>query len=96
MKVHTEAVHFKADAKLLDFIQKKLDKMDRFFDQIIEARVVLKLENSGQVKDKIAEVKLKVPGELLIAKGTSKKFESAIDEVLPILKRKLIKYKEQL
>ena len=96
MKVHTEAVQFKADAKLIDFIEKKLHKMDKFFDRIIEARVILKLENSGKVKDKVAEVKLKVPGEILFAKGKSKKFESAIDEAIPALRRQLVKYKEQL
>ena len=96
MIVQTEALQFKADAKLLAFIQKKMDKIDKFFDGIIDAKVVLKLENSGQVKDKIAEVKLRVPGEVLIASATSKKFETAIDEVVPVLRRQLIKYKEQL
>ncbi len=95
MKVHTEAVQFKADQKLLAFIQRRLAKMERFFDQIIEARVTLRLENSGKIKDKIAEIHLKVPGETLFAKGTNKKFEAAVDDVSKALRKQLIRYKEK-
>ena len=35
MKVRTEAVQFKADQKLVDFIEKKLQKLEQFFDKII-------------------------------------------------------------
>ena len=49
MVVYTEAVQFKVDSKLVDFIEKKLSKIDQFFDRIINAKVVLKLENTGQV-----------------------------------------------
>jgi putative sigma-54 modulation protein len=96
MVVYTEAVQFKADSKLLDFIEKKLSKMDQFFDRIINARVVLKLENAGQVKDKIAEVRIHVPGETLVAKFGSKTFEAAVEQAVDSLKRQIIKYKEKL
>jgi len=96
MKVQTEAVQFKADQKLIDYIEKKLGKMEQFFDRIIEARVVLKLENSGQVKDKVAEVSLSVPGDTIFAKETNKTFEASIDKVVDSLKRQLIKYKEKV
>ncbi|MCB0581143.1 MAG: ribosome-associated translation inhibitor RaiA [Phaeodactylibacter sp.] len=96
MRVHTESVQFKADQKLIDYIEKRLNKMDQFFDRIIEARVTLKLENSGQIKDKIAEVRLNVPGEQLIAKEASKTFEASVDAAAAALKRQLIRYKERL
>ena len=95
MKIRTEAVQFKADQKLLDFIERKLSKMDQFFDRIQEANVVLKLENSGQVRDKIAEVRLSIPGEVLIAKSTSKTFEASVVDAVHTLKRQLIRYKEK-
>ncbi len=96
MRVHTESVQFKADQKLIQYIEKKLGKMDQFFDRIIEARVTLKLENSGQIRDKIAEVRLKVPGEQLIAKEASKTFEASVDNAASALKRQLIRYKERM
>jgi len=96
MKVHTETNHFTADEKLISFIERKLSKLDNYFDKIIDARVSLKLENSGQVKDKVAEVRIAVPGDVLIAKETDKSFEAAIDKLVDVLKRQLIKYKERL
>ncbi len=95
MKVYTESVQFKADRKLLDFIEKKLNKMDHYFDRIIDARVTLKLENAGQIKDKIAEVRLKVPGDVLVVKESQRTFEASIDEAVDVLKRQLIKFKEK-
>ncbi|HMO38561.1 MAG TPA: ribosome-associated translation inhibitor RaiA [Saprospiraceae bacterium] len=95
MRVYTEAVQFKADQKLVEFIDRKLQKMEHYFDRIIDAHVVLKLENSGQVKDKIAEVRLNVPGEVLIAKESDKSFEASIDSAVDVLKRQLIRYKEK-
>lgn len=95
MKIHTEAVQFKADEKLLEFIEKKLKKLDTFFDRIIEVNVILKLENAGQVKDKVAEVKVLVPGETLFAKGIHKTFEGAVEGVADTMKRQLLKYKEK-
>jgi putative sigma-54 modulation protein len=96
MKVYTEAVHFTADQKLLEFTERKLGKLDTFFDRIIEARVNFKLENSGQVRDKIAEVRISVPGDILIAKHTDRTFEAAIDRITDMLKRQLVKYKERM
>lgn len=96
MKVYTESVQFKADRKLLDFIEQKLQKMEIYFDRIIEAHVVLKLENSGQVRDKIAEVRLNVPGDTLIVKETRKTFEASVTSALDTLKRQLVRYKERL
>ncbi|PHN04037.1 ribosome hibernation-promoting factor, HPF/YfiA family [Flavilitoribacter nigricans] len=96
MKVHTEAVQFKADQKLINFIEKRLAKMEQYFDRIIEARVILKLENSGQIKDKVAEVSLSVPGDTIFVKETNKSFEASIDGAADALKRQLLKYKEKV
>jgi putative sigma-54 modulation protein len=96
MKVHTEAIQFKADSKLLTFIERKLSKMEQFFDKIIDANVVLKLENSGQVRDKVVEVRLNVPGDVIVAKETNKTFEASIDAATNALKKQLLKYKDRI
>jgi putative sigma-54 modulation protein len=95
MRVHVEAVHFNADQKLVELIEKKLSKLEQYFDHIIDLQIVLKLENSGQVKDKIMEARLNVPGDTLICKITDKKYEAALDLVSDNLKRQLIKHKER-
>lgn len=95
MEIQIQSVHFDADAKLLEFIDKKLQKLGTFYDRIISADVILRLEKTGQVQDKIAELKLNVPGSVLIAKETCKTFEEAIDAGSEALKRQIIKYKEK-
>ena len=96
MKIQTSAVHFTADQKLLAYVDHKAGKLDHFFDRIIDASVFLKLENSGQIRDKIVELKLNVPGETLIAKETSKTFEAAIDLVVDNMKRQIKRHKQRL
>ena len=96
MKVYTEAVQFKADQKLVDYVQEKLEKVEHYFDRIIDAHVTLKLENAGQVKDKVAEVRLNVPGETLVVKETQKTFEASVNLAVDALKRQLIQYKEKV
>ena len=63
MKVLTQAVHFKADAKLLDFIQKKLDKLELFYGRVIDAEVYLHVLNTSDKDNKMMELKLRVPGD---------------------------------
>ncbi len=96
MKVHTESVQFKADKKLIEFIDKKIAKLDNYFDRIIDAEVKLRLENSGQVRDKVAEVRIHVPGQSLFAKETHKTFEQSVDTAVDNLRRQLTRYKERL
>ena len=96
MRVRTQAVHFTADQKLVDFVEKKLSKLETFYDHITNVDAILKLENSGQVKDKVAEIKLNVPGQTLFAKETNKTFEAAVDSASDSLRRQLIKYKDRI
>jgi putative sigma-54 modulation protein len=96
MEIRKQSVHFDADQKLLDFIDRKVSKLETFFDRIVSADIILKLEKTGQVQDKVAEIKLNVPGNTLIAKETCKSFEEAIDKSADVLRRQLIKYKEKM
>ena len=95
MKVHVHTVDFTVDQKLVDFIQKKLDKLDNFYDRIIEADVHLKLENTNTKENKIVEVKVHIPGESLVVKKQFKTFEEGIDSSVEPLERMLLKYKEK-
>jgi putative sigma-54 modulation protein len=95
MRVQTEAIHFSADVKLLMSIESKLQKLEHFFDKIIEAKVILKLENSGTVREKITEIRLNLPNGVIFIKETSKTFEAALDKAIVSLKRQLVKYKEK-
>ena len=93
MSITINNVGFSADRKLKEFIETKLNKLSKFYNRITKSTVYLKLENSGQVKDKIVEVTVSVPGKVLVSKAEDKSFESAVDECTSSLERQLKKYK---
>ncbi|TDG36789.1 ribosome-associated translation inhibitor RaiA [Pedobacter changchengzhani] len=95
MKIRVQSIHFTADSKLLDFIQKKVDKLDQFFDQIISGEVYLKLENVDSEANKISEIKLNVPGDVLFAKEQCKSFEEATDLAIESLRKQITKHKDK-
>lgn len=96
MKIMIHSVHFSADQKLKDFIEKKLEKLETFYDRILDIHVSLKLENSGQIKDKWVELKLSVPGQILVVKENSKSFEESTDKAVDTMARQLKKHKEKI
>jgi putative sigma-54 modulation protein len=96
MKVNTQSVNFNADKKLIDFIQKRMDKLDMFYDKVIQSDVFLKVENTSGKENKIFEVKLSVPGDSFIVKKQCKSFEEGVDIAAASLERQLKKRKEKL
>ena len=94
MKVQVQSIHFDADAKLIDFIQKKLDKLETFYDRAIDAEVILKLNNEG-IHNKTVEIKLNLPGEQLFAEKSNGSFEAATDHCTEALRRQIRKHKER-
>lgn len=95
MKITVQSIHFNADVKLLDFIQKKVDKLDQYFDQIISGEVYLKLENVEDEANKISEIKLIVPGGTMFAKEQCKSFEEATDLAIESLRKQITKHKDK-
>ena len=95
MKITVQSIHFSADKKLLDFIQKKIDKLDLFYDKIISGEVYLKLENVEDEANKIAEIKLLLPGNQLFAKEKCKSFEEATDQSIESLRKQIEKHKQK-
>ncbi len=96
MNVKIQSIKFDADRKLLDYIEKKAAKLERFFDNIVEAEVFLKVENSQDMENKIVEFRLKVPGNDLFAVRKGKTFEEATDLCIDVLKVQVKKFKEKL
>lgn len=98
MKVNLKisSVHFDADKKLLEFVQEKVDKLGNYYDKIIDGDVILKIDNNNTGENKIAEIKLKVPGNDIFAKKQCKSFEEATDSAIEALRRQLKKHKEKL
>ncbi len=96
MKIRIQSIHFNADQKLLTFINKKVGKLELFYDQIISSEVFLKLDNVADDANKISEIKIMIPGSTLFAKETCKSFEEATDLAIESLRKQITKHKEKV
>lgn len=95
MNVKIQSVKFDADKKLIDFIQGKMDKMDRFVENALNAMVTLRIDKDDEQGNKVAGVKIEVAGGELIAERRCKTFEEAVDLCLDAIKKQIDKYKEK-
>ena len=95
MDIQIQTVKFDADKKLLDFIETKLSRLDRFIERSTGADVILKLDKDNEKGNKVAVIRLEVPGNDLVAESRSKSFEEAVDNAVDALKRQIEKHKER-
>ena len=95
MKLQMHSVHFTADQSLLDFIQRKVDKLETFYDRITGGEVYLRLDKGEARKNKIVEIKLFVPGGSIFAKEQAPSFEAATDSATEALRRQVKKHKDK-
>jgi putative sigma-54 modulation protein len=92
MNVKIQTVHFDADEKLLEYVTRKVDKLNTFHDNITKVDVFLKLDNVvHNIKDKVAELRVHVPKHDFFVKASSKSFEesfeNALDSMITQIKR---------
>lgn len=95
MKVNVQTPNFVADVKLLHFIERKLTKLEQFYDRIVFADVFLKVKKTSEKENKMVEILLSVPGDHLIIKKEAKSFEEGTDDCIKSLERQLKKRKQK-
>lgn len=95
MKVNVQTPNFTAKAELLVFVEKKLSKLEQFYDGIIFADVFMKVHKTSEKKNKSVEILLSIPGDGLIVRKEAKSFEEATDESVKTLERQLKKKKQK-
>ncbi|MBP9849504.1 ribosome-associated translation inhibitor RaiA [Flavobacterium amnicola] len=96
MKVNVHAVNFNVDKKLVDFVDVRINKLEKFYDKIVSSDVFMKVEQTSEKENKIVEVKVIVPGDEFVVKKTCKSFEEGVDLSIEALERLLVKRKEKL
>ena len=96
MNVNIQTVHFDADSKLIEYVNRKLEKLGNFSDRIIQVNVFLKLDNVVHaIKDKIAEIRVHIPRHNFFVKSTSKSFEESFDDAFDSLITQIKRNKER-
>ena len=93
--MNVQSVKFDASSKLIEFIEKKLAKLDRVAETATGVDVVLKLEKDDEKGNKIAVVTLRLPGGDIRVEEQAHTFEEAIDAAKDVLKRQIEKRKEK-
>ena len=96
MKVNVHAVNFNVDRKLVGYVQTRLDKLEKFYDKVVYSDVFFKLDNTGEKANKIAEIKINVPGNEFIVKKQCKTFEEAVELAADSMERLLMKRKQKI
>ncbi|MFI5153158.1 MAG: HPF/RaiA family ribosome-associated protein [Chitinophagales bacterium] len=96
MNVNIQTVRFNPDSKLIDYVTKKILKLNTFHDRIIRVDVFLKLDNVVHtIKDKIAEIKVDIPRQHFFVKCSSKSFEESFDNAFDSLVNQVKKKKDK-
>jgi putative sigma-54 modulation protein len=96
MRTEIQAIHFKADQELKDFIVRKLEKLTKYYDGIMSSQVYLKVNNNHGKKNKTVEIKVNVQNQSLMKTQTSESFEAATDVAVDTLATQVKRYKEKL
>ncbi|MBL7959999.1 ribosome-associated translation inhibitor RaiA [bacterium] len=92
MKIRITSRHQKLAPKLREYIEEKLDRVERYYDRIIDCEVVI-------VKEKIAEkveISIKVYGKSLNVKAKDPDLTKAIDLCMDKLEVQLKKFKGKM
>ncbi len=97
MDVKIHSIHFDADQQLLDFITKKVNKIEKLDMNITDLQVYLKLDAAiGGIHAKIAEIKANIPGKTIFSEEQAYSFEDAIEAAVDSTLTQMKKHKEKL
>ncbi len=93
MEIRVQSIKFNADQKLLDFVDKKLSKLPKFYDEIIGVEVSMSLLPEHENKN--VKVKVQIPGNDVVVERNARTFEDAVVDCVDVLKEKLVRVKEK-
>ena len=93
MEIRVQSLKFNADQKLLDFVEKKVSKLEKFDDAITDVEVVMSLLEKPENKN--VKLKIHVPGGSQVIERNAKTFEEAVNECVDVMKEKLTRNKER-
>lgn len=94
MEVRIQAIHFDATQRLVDFINKKVERVLRRVPDTTDVEVTLKVVKPETAMNKEAMVKFTIPQTAeLVADKVADTFEEAVDQCLEAIERQVEKKK---
>jgi putative sigma-54 modulation protein len=85
--------HVEVTPPLRGYVEGKMERIRRHFDQVIEADVVLSVEDKLRQR---AEITLRVSGNSLHAESTEADMYAAIDDLMDKLDRQVLRHKDRI
>jgi putative sigma-54 modulation protein len=95
MELTIQSVNFDATDQLKSFVEKKVKKLERISDEIIQAEVILKVVKPETILNKDAAIKINLKHKEAYANKNADTFEEAIDLCIMAIEKQIIKTKEK-
>lgn len=95
MKLRIQSVNFEATATLESYVTKKMDKLEKFHNEIHNGEVFLKVVKPETASNKEAEVKVSIPNADFFASKICDTFEEAVDLSIEAVDKQIRKFKEK-
>lgn len=95
MKLRIQSINFDATTNLETYINKKMSKIDKFFDDIQNIDVYLKVVKPETATNKEVEIKIAIPNVDFFASKTCDSFEEAVDLTIEAIEKQIRKHKEK-
>lgn len=95
MEIRIKSIHFDATEKLQEFINKKVEKLQKSYEDIQKVEVQLKVEKPATALNKTTSLTVTAPGNTLFVEKTCDTFEEGVDLCLDAMKVQLTKFKEK-
>ncbi|NDV45966.1 ribosome-associated translation inhibitor RaiA [Paludibacter sp. 221] len=96
MKLRIQSINFDATSQLEAYINKKVSKLEKFFEEVEAVDVYLKVVKPETVANKEVGVKILIPNDEFFASKTCDSFEEATDLAVEALEKQIRKHKEKL
>ena len=92
MQVTITGQHLEITDALRDYVNEKMDRVQRHFDHVTKTQVVLHVEKTRH----IAEGNLSAKGTMINANGEAEDMYAAIDQMIDKLDRQVRRYKTKI
>ena len=96
MDIKIKSIHFDATETLQAFIDKKVAKLEKTFEEIKDVEVQLTVVKPATIQNKQTSLSVAVPGTTLFVEKTADTFEEGVDLCVDAMKVQLTRFKEKI
>lgn len=95
MELRIQSVNFDATEQLKAFVEKKVSKLEKIYDHIIQVEVIMKVVKPDSAQNKDVSIKMGIPNSELFANKTADTFEEATDHCIEAIEKQIRKIKDK-